>query len=69
MVNCYCKFVMISEPGYEFDKDSLLEYNPMSFGGPPVKTDTIEEADELLSIDQKESDIGKHLKRYCLFTS
>lgn len=45
------------EPGYQFDKDSLLEYNHMSFGGPPVKTDTIEEADELLSVDQKESDV------------
>ncbi|XP_048235524.1 uncharacterized protein LOC8282157 [Ricinus communis] len=43
------------EAGYEFDKTSLLEYNHMSFGGPPVTTDTIEEADKLLSSDEKES--------------
>ncbi|CAN0887635.1 hypothetical protein LINGRAHAP2_LOCUS15642 [Linum grandiflorum] len=45
------------EPGYEFDRSSLLEYNPMNFGGPPVTTDTIEEADELLSRDNKASAI------------
>ncbi|KAM5582216.1 hypothetical protein ABKV19_002564 [Rosa sericea] len=45
------------EPGYEFDKASLLEYNPMSFGGPPVTVQTVEEADELLLNDQKESAI------------
>ncbi|GLT82464.1 hypothetical protein SLE2022_008320 [Rubroshorea leprosula] len=45
------------EPGYEFDKESLLQYNHMSFGGPPVTTETIEEADELLSNDEKESEI------------
>ncbi|XP_021692464.1 uncharacterized protein LOC110673638 isoform X2 [Hevea brasiliensis] len=43
------------EPGYEFDKTSLMEYNHMSFGGPPVTTETIEEADELLRSDEKES--------------
>nr|CAN61043.1 hypothetical protein VITISV_037528 [Vitis vinifera] len=47
------------EPGYEFDKDSLLEYNHMSFGGPPVTTETVEEADELLRNNEKESAIGK----------
>ncbi|RVW48793.1 hypothetical protein CK203_076067 [Vitis vinifera] len=46
------------EPGYEFDKDSLLEYNHMSFGGPPVTTETVEEADELLRNNEKESAIG-----------
>lgn len=30
----------------------------MSFGGPPVTTDTIEEADELMQIDEKASAIG-----------
>lgn len=45
------------EPGYEFDKASLLEYNPMSFGGPPVTVETVEEADELLRNDEKESAI------------
>ncbi|XP_059593295.1 uncharacterized protein LOC100265613 isoform X1 [Vitis vinifera] len=45
------------EPGYEFDKDSLLEYNHMSFGGPPVTTETVEEADELLRNNEKESAI------------
>jgi hypothetical protein len=47
-----------SEPGYEFDKASLLEYNHMSFGGPPVTTETVEEADELQLSDEKESAIG-----------
>ncbi|KAL3571385.1 hypothetical protein D5086_025289 [Populus alba] len=45
------------EPGYEFDKASLLEYNHMSFGGPPVTTETVEEADELQLSDEKESAI------------
>lgn len=30
----------------------------MSFGGPPVTTETVEEADELLHNDEKESVIG-----------
>ena len=50
---------LITEPGYEFDKDSLLKYNHMSFGGPPVATETVEEADELLRHIEKESAIGK----------
>lgn len=45
------------EPGYEFDKASLLEYNHMCFGGPPVTVETVEEADELLSNDEKETAI------------
>ncbi|CAN6987617.1 transcription antitermination protein NusB [Brassica rapa] len=45
------------EPGYEFDKSSLLEYNHMSFGGPPVKTETSEEEDELVRHDENESKI------------
>lgn len=48
-----------SEPGYEFDKTSLMEYNHMSFGGPPVTVETTEEADELLRKDEKDSAIGK----------
>ncbi|KAL2457405.1 antitermination NusB domain-containing protein [Abeliophyllum distichum] len=45
------------ESGYEFDRASLMEYNHMSFGGPPVTTETTEEANELLSNDEKESEI------------
>ncbi|KAJ8770140.1 hypothetical protein K2173_011235 [Erythroxylum novogranatense] len=45
------------EPGYEFDKASLLEYNHMSFGGPPVTTQTIEEANDLVRTDEQESAI------------
>lgn len=45
------------EPGYEFDKTLLTEYNHMSFGGPPVSTDTVEEADELMCDDGKMSEI------------
>lgn len=49
------------EPGYEFDKTLLTEYNHMSFGGPPVSTDTVEEADELMRDDGKMSQIGNFL--------
>ncbi|KAL0459856.1 UNVERIFIED_CONTAM: Transcription antitermination protein NusB [Sesamum latifolium] len=45
------------ETGYEFDKAYLMEYNHMSFGGPPVTAETPEEADEILRNDQRESDI------------
>ncbi|KAJ0263245.1 NusB domain-containing protein [Hirschfeldia incana] len=45
------------EPGYEFDKSSLLKYNHMSFGGPPVKTETLEEEEELVRLDEIESKI------------
>ncbi|KAK3003774.1 hypothetical protein RJ639_019699 [Escallonia herrerae] len=45
------------EPGYEFDKASLMEYNHMSFGGPPVAAETIEQEDELLRNDEKASQI------------
>ncbi|GFQ07252.1 n utilization substance protein b homolog [Phtheirospermum japonicum] len=45
------------ETGYEFDKGSLMEYDHMSFGGPPVTTETTDEADEILRNIQKESDI------------
>ncbi|KAF5817438.1 putative syntaxin 6 [Helianthus annuus] len=31
--------------------------NHMSFGGPPVKTETAEEADELMGVDEKASEI------------
>ncbi|KAK6141817.1 hypothetical protein DH2020_024439 [Rehmannia glutinosa] len=46
------------ETGYEFDKEALMEYDHMSFGGPPVTTETAEEADEIHRNDQKESDIA-----------
>ncbi|XP_057955572.1 uncharacterized protein LOC131149277 isoform X2 [Malania oleifera] len=45
------------EPGYEFNKMSLLDYNHMSFGGPPITVDTTEEADKLLHDCDKESAI------------
>ncbi|XP_010257703.1 PREDICTED: uncharacterized protein LOC104597697 [Nelumbo nucifera] len=43
------------EPGYEFNKALLLEYNHMNFSGPPVSTETEEEAEELLRKNEKES--------------
>ncbi|XP_076956088.1 uncharacterized protein LOC143631123 [Bidens hawaiensis] len=49
------------ETGYEFDKETLMEYNHMSFGGPPVKTETAEEADELMRLDEKASEVGRSL--------
>ncbi|XP_028759621.1 uncharacterized protein LOC114718469 [Neltuma alba] len=45
------------ELGYDFDKEKLLEYNHMSFGGPPVTVESIEEANELLQKNEKESAI------------
>nr|GLL32589.1 uncharacterized protein LOC109152184 [Ipomoea trifida] len=45
------------EPGYEFDKECLTKYNHMSFGGPPVTTETLEEADQLELSDEKESEV------------
>lgn len=55
-----------SETGYEFDKAYLMGYNHMSFGGPPVTTDTAEEADEILRNDQNESDIGNSFRQFNL---
>lgn len=43
------------EPGYVFDKSSLLKYDHMRFGGSPVTTSTVEEADKLLSELEAES--------------
>lgn len=45
------------ETEYQLDKAYLMEYNHMSFGGPPVSAETTEEADEILQNDQRESDI------------
>ncbi|KAL2926226.1 Transcription antitermination protein NusB [Bienertia sinuspersici] len=45
------------ELGYVFDKSSLLRYDHMRFGGPPVTTSTTEEADQLLSELEAESAI------------
>ncbi|XP_020238336.1 uncharacterized protein LOC109817490 [Cajanus cajan] len=45
------------EAGYEFDKEKLLEYNHMSFGGPPVTVESDEEASELLRHIEQESAI------------
>ncbi len=56
-------YALSQNPGiYEFDKASLLSYNYMSFGGPPVTVDTIEEADQLLRDNEKESAIGNPVK-------
>ncbi|XP_073155572.1 uncharacterized protein [Henckelia pumila] len=44
------------ESGYEFDKASILTYDHMSFGGPPLAAHTTEEAEALLRNDQKQSD-------------
>lgn len=40
----------------------------MSFGGPPVSTETVEEADELLRHYEKESAIGAFLLPMVYFT-
>ncbi|KAL1556954.1 transcription antitermination protein NusB-like [Salvia divinorum] len=45
------------EIGYEFDRACLMEYDHMTFGGPPIATQTIEEADQILKNYQKESHI------------
>ncbi|CAL5425735.1 unnamed protein product [Camellia sinensis] len=45
------------EPGFQFDKALLTEYNHMSFGGPPVTAETVEEADELMRNDANQSAI------------
>ena len=57
----------IQEIGYEFDKETLKEYNHMSFGGPPVKTETMEEAEELLRVDEKASEVGNAFVSYSHF--
>ena len=54
----YLNLFQVSEPGYEFDKVSLLQYNHMSFGGPPVTVETVEKSDKLMHNDDKESAIG-----------
>ena len=61
--------MVCTEPGYEFDKSSLLKYNHMSFGGPPVKTETSEEEDELVRHDENESKIGTFFLFYCKISS
>jgi len=38
-----------------------MKYNHMNFGGPPVKTETVEEADELLKADENDSEIGIYM--------
>ncbi|XAR59916.1 hypothetical protein NMG60_11033093 [Bertholletia excelsa] len=45
------------EPGYEFEKKLLGKYNHMSFGGPPVTAETVEEAEKLMHSDEEESAI------------
>nr|CAD1841650.1 unnamed protein product [Ananas comosus var. bracteatus] len=43
------------EPGFVFDKASLLKYNHMSFGGAPVEVGTEEEAEELMLQNERDS--------------
>lgn len=43
------------DPGYVFDKDSLLRYDHMSFGGAPVEVETEEEADKLILKNEEDS--------------
>ncbi|PIA59885.1 hypothetical protein AQUCO_00400627v1 [Aquilegia coerulea] len=45
------------EPGYEFNKSTLVEYNHMNFAGDAVATQTEEEAEEMLRIVERESAI------------
>lgn len=47
--------------GYDFDKEKLLEYNHMSFGGPPITVESVDEAKELLRKNENESAIGKNI--------
>lgn len=56
----------LSEPSYEFDQASLLKYNNMSFGGPPVTVDTQEEAGKLLQQDEMESAVGNEKFDFCI---
>ncbi|KAL0907769.1 hypothetical protein M5K25_022204 [Dendrobium thyrsiflorum] len=44
-------------PGYVFDKNSLLEYDHMSFSGEPVQVKSEEEAEELMQKNEKDSKI------------
>lgn len=50
--------VFVSEAGYKFNEEKLLEYNHMSFGGSPVTVGSDEEANELLRHIEEESAIG-----------
>lgn len=43
------------DPGYVFDKKSLLRYDHMSFGGAPVEVETEEEADKLILKNEEDS--------------
>ncbi|KAH9617849.1 hypothetical protein KSS87_005909 [Heliosperma pusillum] len=46
------------ESEYIFDKSSLLQYDHMRFGGPPINTSTVEEAERLRNQFNAESLIG-----------
>ena len=41
----------------------------MSFGGPPVTTETVEEADELLRSNEKESAVGNYAFQFHFITA
>lgn len=43
------------DPGYVFDKETLLHYDHMSFGGAPLQVDTEEEADKLILKNEVDS--------------
>ncbi|KAK1272204.1 hypothetical protein QJS04_geneDACA013009 [Acorus gramineus] len=48
-------------PGFVFDKETLLEYNHMSFCGEPIQVETEEEEEELLLKNEKESAIEEEV--------
>ncbi|XP_074312637.1 uncharacterized protein LOC141648078 isoform X2 [Silene latifolia] len=47
------------ESEYIFDKSSIHQYDHMRFGGPPINTSTVEEAEQLRNQFDAESLIGK----------
>lgn len=51
----------LSDPRMGFDEESVLMYDHMIFGGPPVMAESEEEANELVLVDEKESANGNQL--------
>lgn len=49
-----------AEPGYVFDKACVVNYNHMSFGGGPLEVGTEEEAEKLMSQNEKDSANGNN---------
>jgi hypothetical protein len=53
-------FVHFAEDGYVFNKASLQSYNFMSFCGGPLEVATEEEAQKLMSQNEKDSANGNN---------